>query len=46
MTFGITITIDLAKKCNHYLEKIMIKIDIHTHIIPGNMPDFSKKFWL
>ena len=22
----------------------MFKIDIHTHIIPNNIPDFSKKF--
>ena len=22
----------------------MLKIDIHTHIIPNNLPDFSKKF--
>ena len=22
----------------------MLKIDIHTHIIPDNFPDFSKKF--
>ena len=22
----------------------MLKIDIHTHIIPDNLPDFTKKF--
>ena len=22
----------------------MLKIDIHTHIIPNDLPDFSKKF--
>ena len=22
----------------------MLKIDIHTHIIPKNLPDYSKKF--
>ena len=22
----------------------MLKIDIHTHIIPDNLPDYSKKF--
>ena len=22
----------------------MLKIDIHTHIIPDKLPDFSKKF--
>ena len=22
----------------------MLKVDIHTHIIPDNLPDFTKKF--